>query len=288
MDKPNFLIIMADQLTPFMLGCYGNMQVKTPNIDKLSEQGIQFNKAYTPNPLCTPARAAFMTSRYTYDLCCYDNAQSFSPSEPTFAHYLNLKGYETVLSGKMHFIGPDQLHGFSKRLTTDIYPSDYSFLPHMINEKTHLMQDPWGNAICYQGDHLKTEEWTEFINYDEETHFRAKEYLYNLKVAPKSERKPFCLCVSYHNPHDPFFAPKKYFDLYEDTDFDIPDIDEFNTLTPTIMDKWLNNGFHRVDKYKIDTKENLKKLRKCYAALVSFIDDKVGDLLAHLEYCGFK
>lgn len=105
--KPNILFIMADQLTPFLTGAYGHKVVKTPNLDKLVEDGIRFDAAYTPCPLCTPARASLMTGKYASDLRCYDNASPFSSEEPSFAHYLTVAGYETVLSGKMHFVGPD-------------------------------------------------------------------------------------------------------------------------------------------------------------------------------------
>ena len=108
---------------------YGHKVVKTPTIDKLAASGVVFERAYSPSPLCAPARAIFMSGRLPSRTGVYDNAAEFPSAVPTFAHYLRQEGYRTVLSGKMHFVGPDQLHGFEERLTTDIYPADFGWTP---------------------------------------------------------------------------------------------------------------------------------------------------------------
>ena len=128
-DKQHILIVMADQLTALALGCYGNQEVKSPNIDGLAEKGVMFESAYSSSPLCTPARYAFMTGQNISQCGGYDNAAYMPATMPTFAHYLRLMGYKTCLSGKMHFVGPDQLHGFEDRVTTDIYPADFGWIP---------------------------------------------------------------------------------------------------------------------------------------------------------------
>src|SRR5687767_1618531 len=120
-ERPNILLIMADQLGPFLTGAYDHPVVQTPHLDRLAADGVRFDAAYTPYPLCAPARAALLTSLYVSDLGCFDNAAVLPTDEPALAHYLTDAGYETVLSGKMHFIGPDQRHGFRHRLTTDVY-----------------------------------------------------------------------------------------------------------------------------------------------------------------------
>ena len=284
MKKKNILLIMADQLTPYMTGTYGNKEVITPNLDKLAEEGILFNEAYSSCPLCTPARASLMTGKYVASLDCYDNASVFSSEEPTFAHYLNNLGYDTVLSGKMHFVGPDQLHGFAKRLTTDIYPSGFSWLPNYIDKEKHILQsNQWGNAILYNKETSGPKEWNKGIQYDEETHIKAREYLH-MKALDKDQ--PFCLCVSYHHPHDPFNPPQKYWDMYEDTKITIPDIESTSLDGDTILDHWLNTGFHRTDVFNIKGEENLYKVRRSYSALVTYIDDKVGQLLKDLKETG--
>ena len=128
-NTPNILIFMADQLTAGAIPAYGNRVAKTPNIVKLAEQGVIFERAYCNSPLCAPSRGAFMSGRLPSATGIYDNAAEFPSQLPTFAHYLRRAGYRTILSGKMHFCGPDQLHGFEERLTTDIYPADYGWTP---------------------------------------------------------------------------------------------------------------------------------------------------------------
>ena len=114
--KPNILFIMADQLAARYLRSYGHPLVKTPHIDRLASEGIVFENAYTPSPLCAPARAAVMNGLLPSRTGVYDNAAEFPSSIPTWAHYLRLLSYRTCLSGKMHFVGPDQLHGIEERL----------------------------------------------------------------------------------------------------------------------------------------------------------------------------
>ncbi|MFK8018145.1 MAG: sulfatase-like hydrolase/transferase [Pseudomonadales bacterium] len=139
--KQNILIVMADQLTAKALGCYGNTEVKSPNIDKLAEEGVVFDAAYSSSPLCTPARYAFMTGQNISRCKGYDNAAYMPATMPTFAHYLRLMGYKTSLAGKMHFVGPDQLHGFEERLTTDVYPADFGWVPDWTNADDRI--DLW-------------------------------------------------------------------------------------------------------------------------------------------------
>ena len=126
-QQPNFLIIQADQLSPRVLPAYGNSVARTPTLDRLAANATVFDNAYCNYPLCGPSRASMMYGLYALNAGVYDNGTEFAASIPTFAHYLRLLGYQTCLSGKMHFIGPDQLHGFDERLTTDIYPSDFNW-----------------------------------------------------------------------------------------------------------------------------------------------------------------
>ena len=129
MKKPNIVLIMADQLAPQWTGTYGHSLVKTPHMDALAARGTRFDAAYCNSPLCAPSRASFMSGKQVTEIGAYDNAAEFPATIPTFAHYLRSAGYRTCLSGKMHFVGPDQLHGFEERLTTDIYPADTAWTP---------------------------------------------------------------------------------------------------------------------------------------------------------------
>lgn len=126
--QPNVLLIMADQLSALATSPYGNRDVLTPNLQALAERGVVFEHAYCNFPLCTPSRASMCTGQLPYSIGAYDNDCELPASVPTFLHHLRLAGYQTLLAGKMHFVGPDQLHGFERRLTTDIYDADFSTL----------------------------------------------------------------------------------------------------------------------------------------------------------------
>src|SRR5690349_1847806 len=102
--KHNILVIMSDQHSKNVLGCYGNQIVRTPNIDRLAMEGILFKNAYCPAPLCVPCRMSFMTSRTPSHNQVWTNEHILSSSIPTWAHYLGANGYETALIGRMHFV----------------------------------------------------------------------------------------------------------------------------------------------------------------------------------------
>jgi choline-sulfatase len=127
--KPNILFIMADQITAPALPFYGHPHVKTPHLSKLASNSVVFENAYCNSPLCAPSRFSMMSGQLPSHIGAYDNAAYYSAEIPTLAHYLRDLGYQTCLAGKMHFVGPDQLHGFEERLTTDIYPSDFGWTP---------------------------------------------------------------------------------------------------------------------------------------------------------------
>ncbi len=115
-QKPNILYIMADQMAaPLQKFNNPNSVIKTPHLDELARTGINFSSAYCNSPLCAPSRFTMCSGQLPSKIGGYDNASILGPEVPTYAHYLRREGYETVLAGKMHFIGPDQLHGFEQR-----------------------------------------------------------------------------------------------------------------------------------------------------------------------------
>jgi choline-sulfatase len=118
--RPNILILFPDGPAEFL---------HAPNLKALAERSVRFSNAYTASPLCAPGRASFMSGQLPRRTRVYDNAAEFASDIPTYAHHLRRAGYHTCLSGKMHFVGPDQMHGFEERLTTDIYPADFGWTP---------------------------------------------------------------------------------------------------------------------------------------------------------------
>ncbi len=135
---------------------------------------------YSNSPLCAPARFAMMSGQRNSRIGAYDNAAEFAASIPTFAHYLRAAGYQTCLAGKMHFVGPDQLHGFEERLTTDIYPADFGWTPNWDDAEGRF--DWWFHnmdSVLNAG----IAEATNQLDYDDEVGFRAVRKLRDLARA---------------------------------------------------------------------------------------------------------
>ena len=147
----------------------------------------------------------------------YDNAAYLASTIPTFAHYARIAGYRTVLSGKMHFVGPDQLHGFEERRTTDIYPADFGWTPdwrapdERIDWWYHNMDSVTGAGVA---------EVTNQLLFDDEVGFHAVRALHD--VARAEDRRPFLLVASFTHPHDPYVTRQEYWDRYEGVDIPMP------------------------------------------------------------------
>ena len=147
------------------------------NLKKLAARSTRFANAYCPSPLCGPSRASFMTGCLPSRTGVFDNAAGFPSDMPTFAHHLRGAGYQTTLCGKMHFVGPDQLHGFEERLTTDIYPADYGWTPdyrkpgERIDWWYHNMGSVTGAGVA---------EITNQLEYDDEVAYNAVRKVYDL------------------------------------------------------------------------------------------------------------
>lgn len=188
---PNILYIMADQLAAPLLKMYNpDSQILTPNLDALAARSVQFDSAYCPSPLCAPSRMSMITGQLPMKIGAYDNASSISSDIPTYAHYLRLKGYHTVLAGKMHFVG-DQLHGYETRLTSDIYPGDYGWAVNWDEPDTRLEWYHNASSILQAGVCVRSNQ----LDYDEEVMYRSTQFLYDY-VREGPDARPFCLTVS--------------------------------------------------------------------------------------------
>src|SRR5581483_8289279 len=215
-NPPNLLLLMADQLTPRALKAYGGKVARTPNIDALTKEGVVFDSFYCNSPLCAPSRFSFMAGQLPSRIGAYDNAAEFPADIPTFAHYVREAGYLTLLSGKMHFCGPDQLHGFEERLTTDIYPSDFGWTPDW---RRFEERPPWYHtmdSVTQAGSCTRTNQ----IDFDDEVVSAARQKLFDL--ARGKDKRPFCMVVSMTHPHDPYVIPAAYWNRYRDEDIDLP------------------------------------------------------------------
>lgn len=214
--RPNILVVMADQLAVGALPFHGDDVTIAPAMTALAESGVVFDAAYTPSPLCAPARASLMTGRLPSRTTTYDNAAPFSSDLPTFAHYLRSAGYRTALVGKMHFCGPDQLHGFEERLTTDIYPADFGWTPDWGDpeHRPHWYHDM--SSVTDAGTCVRSNQ----LDFDDEVAFAAERLLYEHARSP--DGRPFCFVVSFTHPHDPYAISQEWWDLYDGAEIPLP------------------------------------------------------------------
>jgi choline-sulfatase len=277
-ERQNILVVMADQLTALALGCYGNSVVKSPNIDQLAEQGVIFDSAYSSSPLCTPARYAFMTGQNISQCGGYDNAAYMPATMPTFAHYLRLMGYRTCLSGKMHFVGPDQLHGFEDRVTTDVYPADFGWVPDWTNPDERI--DLWYHNMS-SVKQAGVAAITNQLAYDDEVGTQAMRAIYD--HARGEDERPLCLVTSFIHPHDPYATRQRYWDLYEDVDIPLPRVGRPPAAQQDAHSKRLEQVI-ALDAVSISDAE-IVNARRAYYANVSYIDEWLGRLQATLEEC---
>ena len=277
----NIVVVMADQLTALALGCYHNSEVKSPNIDRLAQEGVIFDAAYSSSPLCTPARYAFMTGQDISQCAGYDNAAYMPATMPTFAHYLRLMGYRTCLSGKMHFVGPDQLHGFEERVTTDIYPADFGWVPDWSNSDDRI--DLWYHNMS-SVKQAGVAAITNQITYDEEVGTEAMRVIYD--HARRQDERPLCLVASFIHPHDPYATRQKYWDLYDDTEIALPIVSRPNSEQQDPANKRLEKVI-ALDAVDL-TEQEIIDARRAYYGNVSYIDEWLGKLRESLRECGME
>ncbi len=214
--KPNVLLVMADQLAAPMLGMHGGPAI-TPNIDRLAAEGTAFTSAYSNSPLCAPARFAMMSGQLNSRIGAYDNASEFPASIPTFAHHLRAAGYQTSLIGKMHFVGPDQLHGYEERLTTDIYPADFGWTPNWADPDGRF--DWWFHNMDSVVD-AGIADVTNQLDYDDDVGHQAIRKLRDL--ARSADDRPWMVTASFTHPHDPYVARQEFWDLYDHESIPLP------------------------------------------------------------------
>ena len=280
-SRPNIVLLMADQLAASFLPCHGHPVVRAPNLTALARAGTAFASAYCASPLCAPSRSAMLAGRPPSAIGVYDNAAELPATTPTIAHVLRAQGYHTALSGKMHFVGPDQLHGFEERLTTDVYPAGFDWTPDWRLPSTSRL--PWYhnmNSVLGTGVHEAAMQTA----YDDEVCFRAVERIRELSLRP--DRRPFFLVASFTNPHDPWEVRARHWDAYRDEEIDLPAV-------PRIpRDQADPHSLRLRDMYGIDerplTDAEVARARHGYYAAITYMDELVGEVLAALAATGLE
>ncbi len=269
MNKPNFLIIMSDEHSAQYSSVYGHPIIKTPNMDKMAKKGATFTNNVCNSPLCVPSRASFMTGQYVSNNEVWDNTKPMPSDKITWPYILRNNGYEAVLSGKMHLIGVDNLHGFERNLSYD--PHIDEPLPHYSwEEGITKASKPWNHI------NEAREGTSPMIEADNKIEKESISFL-----SDKNRNKnPFALCVGFIAPHFPFIVPEKYFNEYFPDNIIMPD------PPPGHLNQLSNHSKRLREMFGLDYNWNEIQIRKSIAAyygLCTFLDEKIGNLINALK-----
>ncbi|MEM1059952.1 MAG: sulfatase-like hydrolase/transferase [Verrucomicrobiota bacterium] len=274
-SRPNILFICSDQHTPRVTGCYGDDIVDTPHLDALAAEGARFDAFYCNNPICGPSRSSFFTGRYSYRAECVHNFHVLDSRLPTLAHVAVRGGYNPVLSGKMHFNGPDQTHGFLERLVGEmgaspILQGDPVRAPGLQNLGNCSRPD----CMYHTGPGQNHE-----VPYDEDVTRTTVEWLH--RWAEQEERPPFFFMAGYLQPHNPFIIQRELYDKYAG-----------RVSAPRYPRAYLDglHPHHRDYRKVIEIdqvpEENWDRAVPTYYGMVDQLDQQIGKLIAALKETG--
>ncbi len=270
--KPNIIYILSDQHNPEIMGANGDPWVRTPNMDRLAAEGVSLDNCYCASPLCVPSRTALLSGLLPSHTGVFNNMQALPTDRATFVHALALDGYETVLSGRMHFVGWDQRHGFQRRLVGDITPSFmgvdneeeiYGAFKRTSNQHIISIQKSGaGNSSVLQFDRDVTNAAVEYI-----------------RDRGDREESPLFMTVGLYGPHCPYIAPPELFRYYEEIlpEMGVVTREEYDSLHPA-MRNW-----QEIRDMSVVTDEDVKRVRAAYYGMVEFVDGLVGEVVRAAE-----
>lgn len=302
-SKPNILLIAVDDLRS-ELGCYGNAHIKSPNLDKLANEGFLFTNHFVNIPTCGASRQCLLTGQLPVTKAYLGNGitantlsvQPENEVPETFIHQLKRNGYYTVGIGKISHHPDGYVYGYLEP------KNDKLELPHSWDEM--LLDDgKWGsghNAFFGYADGTNRNTLNKQVKPYEMADVPDTGYVdgltANLAIKKLGELKkkgqPFFLGVGFFKPHLPFTAPKKYWDLYNEDEIPIAPF----AAIPENSSKESLHGSGEFNQYKLGEEkaslnsivsdEYARKVRHAYFACVSYVDAQIGKVLAELEKQG--
>ncbi len=265
--KPNIIVIHTDQHNGLVLGKAGDPVVRTPNLDSLATHGAMATTCYCNSPLCVPSRSSFLTGRYPSDLQIFNNFNSLPSDIPTMAHCIGNAGYETVLCGRMHFIGPDQRHGFEKRIFNDFSWTQAGLKDR--NEKETLEELTGTSFPCITAIEKSGAGSSAVLQYDKQVADAACSY-----ISSRQNDRPLFLTIGLYGPHAPFVCPPELFDHYYNT-IEVP------TVTPetrAALHPAIRNWFSLRGVWDVSS-EDIRRCKAAYYGLVEYDDHQIGRII---------
>lgn len=264
MKRPNFLFIMTDTQATNMVGCYSGKPLNTDNIDRLAEEGIRFNSAYTCSPICTPARAGLFTGIYANQSGPWTNNVAPGKNISTMGRYFKDAGYQTCYIGKWHLDGHDYFGtGICPPEWNEAYWFDgANYLAELTEEQINLWRNGLNSVEELQANNIdETFTWAYRISN------RAVDFLQHTP----SDDEPFLMVVSYDEPHHPFTCPVEYLEKYQDFYYDLGE-----KARDTLADKPVH---HRLWSQAMPSPVEAGSCfyhHPLYFACNDFVDDQIG------------
>jgi len=271
-DATNLLFIFSDQHARHVAGCYGDEVVATPNIDRLAAEGILFDNASCPSPICVPSRMSMLTARWPHRNDVWTNDDILSSALPTWPHAMGAGGRRPVLIGRMHALGPDQLRGYAEREIGDHSPNhpgqpyrDYGVLAGTNNPDPRSLKASGPGRMLYEAK-------------DEDVTVAAVRWLRE-RAPQEAAAGGFCLTVGYMLPHAPYVADPALFAKYAGR---VPP----PRLGPPADEHPFYAWWRENRGLCAASPEEVDRARTAYYALVDELDAMIGRVLAALEETG--
>ena len=269
MQAKNLLIIMSDEHRRDAMGCMGHGQVKTPHLDALAARGAVFENAYTPSPMCVPARAAFATGKQVCDIGYWDSATPYDGRVRSWMHALRDGGREVVSIGKLHFRSGEDDNGFSEEILPMHVVGGVGWAVGLLRENPPAY-DSAAELAADVGVGSSS-----YTDYDLAITAAAENWL-----AQRGE-EPWAAFVSLVSPHYPLTCPQKFYDLYDPDEMDLPvgwrDVPDHPEVQ-NIAEFFAYDGYF--------DEAQARQAKAAYFGLTSFMDHCVGRVLAALEASG--
>ncbi len=290
--KPNVLLICVDDLKP-LLGCYGDKTVQSPNLDRLAARGILFERAYCNQAVCAPSRNSLMTGSRPTTTGIYNLGTNFRAANPdaiTLSQYFMRHGYRAEALGKIFHVG----HGNQEDPVSWSVPHFQAKSIAYVLPESRAKQGPTREEALFSNQNagnLPKGAPVESADVPDNAYPDgriAEEAVKRLQSAKARPEEPFFLAVGFLKPHLPFCAPKKYWDLYDRSQFKVPEL----RTPPEGAPRYAPTGWGEVRQYtdmpEAGPLSNAQALTLIhgYHAAVSYMDAQLGRVLAELDKLG--
>jgi choline-sulfatase len=273
--RPNLLYIHSDQHSPHVTGCYGDPLVETPNLDRLAANGVLFENVYCTSPICVPSRMSMLSGRHPYQNEVWTNEHILDSAIPTLAHSMGAAGYNPVLVGRMHSMGPDQLHGYAERRVGDHSPNHIGSARGVDRGILNGTAGPHRISLQRSGPGQSA-----YQVHDEEVVASTVDVLNRLGVQQRAgiDDKPFSLSVGLMLPHPPYVARQEDYERYRDQMTLPKKPAPFDQVSHPHLRWWRSHT-----EIEAVSDEEILRSRAAYWGLVYRTDVMIGQILQALE-----